>query len=181
MKLPINLGVETFLPSPCAAFARNWKTYIFAEAVLLQQTLHESALHGWQQVLRVEAAEAGPVGEKGLRLPPDGGRGVGELQQRQVGLLHPLQDGDVLPLGAQHPAPEQVELTERMEGEERGRKGEDGGMEGGTHEPEGLNVGNKVGTSVWLIQLCPPPFLSLSSRAAHVAGATPCGPPLLCC
>lgn len=86
-------------------------TYIFAEAVLLQQALHESALHGREQVLRVKAAEAGPVGEECVRLVPDGGGRVRELQQGQVGLLHALEDGNVLPLGAQHPAPQQVELA----------------------------------------------------------------------
>lgn len=90
----------------CNAF-----TYIFAEAVLLQQALHESALHGREQVLRVKAAEAGPVGEERFCLVPNGGGSVGELQQRQVRLLHPLENSDVLPLGAQHPAPEQVQLT----------------------------------------------------------------------
>lgn len=100
-------------------------TYIFAEAVLLQQALHEGALHGGEQVLRVKAAEAGPVGEERFRLVPDSGGSVGELQQGQVGLLHPLEDGNVLPLGTQHPAPEQVELTaaatagKRREGEEK--------------------------------------------------------------
>lgn len=86
-------------------------TYIFAEAVLLQQALHQSALHGREQVLRVEAAEARPVGEERLGLVPDGGGAIGELQQGQVGLLHALEDSHVLPLGAQHPAPQQVELT----------------------------------------------------------------------
>lgn len=86
-------------------------TYIFAEAVLLQQALHESALHGGEQVLRVKVAEAGPVGEECFRLVPDGGGSVGELQQGQVGLLHPLENSNVLPLGTQHPAPQQVQLA----------------------------------------------------------------------
>lgn len=97
MKLPLNFEWKQ-LKSLQVLYLFSIATYIFAEAVLLQQTLHESALHSRQQVLRVEAAEAGPVGEKGVRLPPDGGRSVGELQQRQVRLFHPLQDGHVLPL-----------------------------------------------------------------------------------
>lgn len=94
------------------------RTHVFAEAVLLQQALHQSALHGREKVLRVEGAEAGPAGEESVGLPPDGGRRVGQLQQRQVRLLHAFEHGHVLPLRAQHPAPEQVELTER----ERGKK-----------------------------------------------------------
>lgn len=70
----------------------------------------------------MKAAEAGPVWEEGVRLPSDGGRSIRELQQGQVRLFHPLQDGHVLPLRAQHAAPEQVELTARWK-EIRGRKG----------------------------------------------------------
>lgn len=68
----------------------------------------------------MEGAQAGPVREEGVCLPPDGGRSVGELQQREVRLLHLLQDGHILPLRTQHPAPEQVQLT-------AGQKKKDGG------------------------------------------------------
>lgn len=86
-------------------------TYIFAETVLLQQALHESALHGREQALRVKGVEAGPVGEEGVCFPSDGGRSVGELQQWEICLLHPLQHSHILSFRAQHPAPQQVQLT----------------------------------------------------------------------
>lgn len=103
-------------------FATRGRTHIFAKAILLQQALHESALHGREQVLRVKVAEARPVGEERFCLVSDGGGGVGELQQGQVGLFNALENGHVLPLRTQHPAPEQVELTggrKRQEGNER--------------------------------------------------------------
>lgn len=51
-------------------------TYVFAEAVLLQQALYKSALHGREKVLRVEGAQAGPVGEQGFAFAPDRGWSV---------------------------------------------------------------------------------------------------------
>lgn len=59
----------------------------------------------------MKVAEAGPVGEERFRLVPDGSGRVRELQQGQIRLLHALENSDVLPLGAQHPAPEQVQLA----------------------------------------------------------------------
>lgn len=59
----------------------------------------------------MKVAETRPVGEERFCLVPDGGRSVGELQQGQIGLLHPLENSNVLPLGAQHPAPQQVEFA----------------------------------------------------------------------
>lgn len=59
----------------------------------------------------MKGAQARPVGEECVSLSSDGGRGVGELQQGEVGLLHPFQDSHVLPLRTQHPTPEQVQLT----------------------------------------------------------------------